>query len=345
MNRGLFRGFFPGSLKGGPFFRSDTFTGIAGSLTYTLSKPPLFTSGTLVLSVYINGVKKVYGTDYTLSGLALTLTGLASSTIVIEYWSEYLQGATVFPTDATALSIYNKIAVAAGGVGAYWDMHEGSGGSGVTRADTANATCNAAVSGGTMGTATGPRGGADVAAGFNGSSYMTAANHSNIQVAAYAGGHPGKHCLFGWANVTTNGTTQVLAGKYDGISAGGMEYQLDYVGSARALNGSTGYRVASISYPTAGVWHFHCLYVDQTDDKLRYAVDNGTPAVSATASDTTTTTNPLQFGLISGFSYFTGALSRWGFIKNNYLTSAEQAWLINSGNGRDWAEIKALAGF
>jgi len=250
--------------------------------------------------------------------------------------------------DPTALSIYNKIAVAGGGQGEYWDLTEASG----NRAGSANGN-NLSVTG-TNGTETGPRGSGDLAwyAGSANIAYLTTSRTINdgLDVPASSPG-PQNYCLFGWMKFHAN-TASVCAG---GTYAGGSAPNGEYFWWMKTTGGISGYGgnssnstwvTADGTLPDTTSWHFYCLWRDATDGKLRIQIDSGTPVVSSSVL-TTVAQSTLNFvigGANSGSFKADVGCSRWGYIKGNFLTSTEITWLRNSGSGRNWAEIKTLAG-
>lgn len=235
--------------------------------------------------------------------------------------------------DPTALSIFNKLT-------SWWEMNEASG----TRSDS-KGTNHLAV-GGTVSTATGVRGGADVAASFAAGGWLHAVDSASLSVPS--GG--GDHCLFGWFYITSgNG---FFAGKWDASGPSAYEYGMQVSGgTVYGQNGGGGYVSATQASPGTGSWHFGILWRDSaagTDaGKVRLEIDNGTVNLSASASSPSDTINELGFATAAGSggsSLLTGRLQRWGWIKGNLLTPTERTWLYNSGAGRTWAELYAAAG-
>jgi len=250
--------------------------------------------------------------------------------------------------DPTALSIYNKIAIAGGGQGDYWDLTESSG----TRTGGANGN-NLSVTG-TNGTETGLRGSGDLAwyAGSANNSYLSKTRSTNdgLDVPASSPG-PQKYCLFGWMKFHANTVSVCGGGTYAGGPApnGGFFWWMKTTGGLSAYGGDSSnstWVTADGTLPDTTNWHFYCLWRDSADGKLRMQIDGGTPIVSSVAL-VTATQSSINFsigGANSGSFKADVGCSRWGYIKGDFLTSTEITWLRNSGNGRNWAEIRTLAG-
>jgi len=251
----------------------------------------------------------------------------------------------VVNADAVALSIYNKIANAAGGEGAYWDISEtGSSGFGVIRADKANGNDLGLV--GTVSIVNGPRGSGDNATNAtSGAGYLTRTRTSNDALDVPAAPNQ-KYCLFGFVKFNSATTTANVGGTYQGASAPNGGCLLIEVGSS--ISGYSGDTVsgnwchADTSIPDTTNWHFYTVWRDNSDGKLRISIDGGTPVASPTTCAAPQTS--ISFNILTGSGNPEAAVSRWGWIKGDYLTGTEQTWMVNSGNGRNWAEIKALAG-
>lgn len=232
------------------------------------------------------------------------------------------------PTDPLATSILAKLTC-------WWELDEASG----NRLDS-HGTTTLTVDG-TVSTATGLRGGSDVAASFAGAGKLQTTSSTEIQVPP--GG--GDHCLFGWFYVASN-TGQGLMGKWGGNSSN-MEY-LARVDSnnVQMLNGGSAYRTAAVAAPAAGNWYFYTGWRDNADGLVRVCYNNGTVAAAPTSSNPSAGSSWLGLGCSSAQTNqqrMTGRLQRWGWIKGAYLTSDERNWLYNSGNGRTYAELVAAA--
>lgn len=251
-----------------------------------------------------------------------------------------IQMMMVAVVDPVAASIYNKIATAGGGNGAYWDLSESSG----TRADKANAYANMTVSG-TISTGNGPRGVGDTAAAFpGGANYLDFTTSGNDGTDIPSGG--GNHCFFGWI-YCNNLSSFYDSGRWNSSSSPNLQYilRVDTSGNVSMYNGGAGYVAATTSGSiTASSWNFLVGWRDNSDGKVRVCFNDGTVAVSSsTSSPTSGTAVHLGLGGTQG-QYLDGRMSRWGYVKGAILTPTEITWLYNAGAGRDWAEIKALAG-
>ena len=110
------------------------------------------------------------------------------------------------------------------------------------------------------------------------------------------------------------------------------------------INGGSSYYIAALSAPTAATWHFYCMWRDATDGKVRLQIDNtGTIAVSSAASNPPVLSLALFFGHAPGSAIFglNGRLSRWGWIKGDFLTTTERTTMYNGGpsGALNWADI------
>lgn len=234
------------------------------------------------------------------------------------------------PIDPLAVSILGKLTC-------WWELTEASG----NRLDS-HGTTTLTVDG-TVSTATGLRGGSDVAAAFSAAGELQASSSTELQVPS--GG--GDHCLFGWFYVASN-TGQGLMSKWNGTNSAGMEY-LARVDSSNVqmLNGGSAYRTAAVAAPTAGNWYFYTGWRDSADGLVRVCYNNGTPSAAGSTSNPSAGTSGFALGASSGATNtqrMTGRLQRWGWIKGSYLTSDERNWLYNSGSGRTYAELVAASG-
>lgn len=236
--------------------------------------------------------------------------------------------------DPLAVSIYAKLT-------SWWEMDESSG----IRADSKGS--NPMSTTGTVSTATGLRGGADVAAAFAGTGALTANDSPELSVPA--GG--GDHCLFGWGYFNANTGTQMLAAKWNASGAATLEYAIQQSGGTLyGQNGGSGYRNAALAVGSAAAWHFYVLWRDSTADadsgKVRLQMDDGSVALSPAASNPSDTAHQLGFAQAgsSASARLSGRLQRWGWIKGAILTPEERSYLYNSGAGRTWAELAAAAG-
>lgn len=199
--------------------------------------------------------------------------------------------------------------------------------------------------GGTITNVNGPRGVGDIAQGFAGSSNLESTSSATSVVAVPTGG--GKHCLMGWFYVPNNTPSQSIGGRWGGISPADLEYWLHIGASTVAFyNGGSAYYSASLTAPAVNNWYFVVGWRDSADGKVRICIDNGTVAVSSLASNPTPQNLPIEYAITgSGIDLLTGRLSRFGWINGDFLTPTEITWMYNVGLGRDWLEIKRLAGF
>lgn len=230
--------------------------------------------------------------------------------------------------DPVAASIFSKLT-------SWWEMGEGSG----TRNDS-KGTNHLTVSG-TVTTASGVRGGGDVAAAFAGSGGLYVDSNPTIRVDV--GG--GAHCMFGWVYLTSNSGSQFFFSKWDNATT--WSIGAEYIGSLQggsyyAQNGGSSYTNAGITAPAAGAWHFYVMWRDPADGKVRLQLDNGAIAVSTGASNPGGNGIALTFARDYASAYrMTGRLQRWGWIKGAILTADERAYLYNSGAGHTFAELAA----
>lgn len=297
------------------------------------------------------------GLSLTLSGSNITLSGTPSGIATFNFTvavdssdgqTAYSAQTITVAADPIALSIYNKIATAAGGVGEYWDLTESNG----TRAGKANGAFPLSMAG-TNSTETGPRGGTDIAWGASTNTqylYTNRTVNDALDVPASSPG-PQSYCLFGLVKFHSTSGSQSIAGTYRGAAAPNGGYilwtdsatsnQIDVVSGNSPTNS---WITAGLSIPDTTNWHFYAIWQDSADGKLRIAIDGGTPAVSS-ASCTIPQSN-IRFSIGSADGSFAANVgcSRFGYMKGHFLTSAEQTWLLNSRQGRNWSEIKTLSG-
>lgn len=230
--------------------------------------------------------------------------------------------------DPTATSIRAKLT-------SWWEMTETSG----VRNDS-NGTNHLSIVG-TVSTATGVRGGSDVAAAFAANGGLTVLSNDTLRVAT--GG--GAHCMFGWVYLTSNSGVQYFFSKWDDATseAPGAEYVGVLASSSYyAQNGGTAYTNALQAAPAAGAWHFYIMWRDPVDGKVRLQLDNGAVAASTGASNPDPNGTSLIFGRNAANNYpMTGRLQRWGWINGAILTEDERTWLYNAGAGRTYAELVA----
>ena len=234
-------------------------------------------------------------------------------------------------TDPDAIAIRAKLT-------AWWEMSEASG----ARND-AKGTSHLSVDG-TVTTATGVRGGADVAASFAGAGGLFVTDNTAISVPS--GG--GNHCIFGWAYISSSSPRQFLVAKWNQVGAASLEYSIQTAddGKIYGASGASAYYYTPGSGVTTitGSWVFYVQWRDSTDGKLRLQINDGTIHTSSLATDPNDTGSSLGFGYIpTGAFKLTGRMQRWGFARGAILTSGERTWLYNSGAGRTWAEILALS--
>lgn len=217
----------------------------------------------------------------------------------------------------------------------WWEMTEASG----SRNDSKGANHLTIV--GTVATATGVRGGSDVAASFAGNGGLTVLSNETLRIAP--GG--GAHCMFGWVYLTSNSGVQYFFIKWDDetTTAPGAEY-MGLLASSNyyAQNGGSTYTNALQAAPAAGAWHFYILWRDPDDGKVRLQLDNGPVVASTGASNPDPNGTSLLFGRNTAGNYrMTGRLQRWGWINGAILTADERTWLYNAGAGRTYAELLA----
>lgn len=326
----------------GEAFSQNTLTIAGGSGIY--SNPRASSGGPVPAGLALS----IVGSTLVLSGTATAVRSAASITWAVD--SSDGQTATYTQTfsvvyDPVAVSIYGKIANAAGGSGMYFDLHEASG----SRLDQANATLTLSV-GGTDATADGPRGTGDVA--FDCGNRAAFLNAGTLAANAQAAND---FSVFGWGYAISNpagGDAYMLATFYGGGSTATEGYYIYQFGDGNVYGecgnsgGGPSNFAAKSGLPSTNTWHFYHAWRDPADGHMRVSIDNGTPAVSSsTAAPPTSVSGAFMIGLLSTTSYkWAGRVSRVGVSSGGHLSTTEITWLMNSGNGRDWSEIKYLAG-
>jgi hypothetical protein len=245
--------------------------------------------------------------------------------------------------DPIARSIHDKIANPLGGHGAYWDLTEASGS---PRLDHANGYATLSEGGGSVSTTTGPRGGADLAATFAGSRNLLFSSSSGDDVDVPAAS--GSFTVFGWGRFSSSSGTDFFISRWNAAGAGALAYDLSL--QSGTLYGQVGSSVgnyinAPMTPPATNTWHFFVITHDVADSRTRLSVNNGTPSVSLLTGQPNPQAQYLCFGSGAQTTLYATHVdvSRWGYIKGALLTSDEIDWLIDSGAGRDWSEIKSLA--
>jgi hypothetical protein len=117
--------------------------------------------------------------------------------------------------------------------------------------------------------------------------------------------------------------------------------------SFRVGNGSSSAQVLSAeSYGAIDNtnWHFGVFTHDPVANLLKIRIDDGTPTTAAWSGGTQDGANAFQLGAYTAWGVaWDGLLDEVGFWKKA-LTSGEETWLYNSGNGRSYADIVAEAG-
>jgi hypothetical protein len=312
-------------------------TGGVGPYTYSVG------SGTLPAGTTLNtSTGEVHGTVTTVASFTFVIHVVDSASSSANSPSETV----VVNANATALSIYNKIATSAGGHGAYWNLDEATTAISSSRADNANGAFPLGIAAAAMAIVNGPRGAGDNATGVGSGGYLTASRTvgDDLDVPASAQ----KYCLFGFIKFNSApGSLLSIGGTYQGGSPPNGGYML-ISGPTNAAYGYSGDTVtttwahANTTIPDTTNWHFYTMWRDNTDGKLRISVDGATAAVSATTC--VPPQSNIAFLILGGLGSPDASVSRWGYIKGDYLTSSEQTWMVNSGSGRNWLEIKRLAG-
>ena len=234
--------------------------------------------------------------------------------------------------DAIAVSIYGKLT-------SWWEMDEASG----TRVDR-KGTNDLAVFGTENGTRAGVRGAGDSAANFGTTTMcLTAPDDSSLRTPDPLAAR----CSFGWIR-TTNTAVQPIIYKWQADNAGTLDRTV-YIDSGSlwgvGSNGSVYVYPASTASVSVDTWQFFVSWIDSADQKERLQVDDGTIYTSSSAAAYVLNAGPLKIGSSDGVNPgFFGAMQRFGWIRDAFLTAEERAWLYNSGSGRTIYEIKTLAG-
>ena len=228
----------------------------------------------------------------------------------------------------------------------FWNLDEASG---ATRMDSIVANASDMLVNGTVGTAVGPKGGADVAAAFTGitANFLSAAVGGNAgqNLDIPAGG--GNHCMFGWCYFTNNSVQQYFAYRGSNVSVASTTTThamgITATPAVFGQNGGTSFTSGTQAAPAVSTWHFYVFWRDATDGKVRFQVDDGTIHVSVGPSNPTSQTATLFFGHGPAIPTF-ARMSRWGWIKGNILTDPEKTALYNGGpaGALSWADIVAM---
>lgn len=223
----------------------------------------------------------------------------------------------------------------------FWDMSESSG----TRADS-RLLNPATENGGTISSGTGPKGGTDVALYSPAlAQYLLPGSNASTRIDVSTASTGGNHCLFGWVKQISAAGVQDFIGIWDATSSSALVYMVRlYSGSLFMFNGGASYYSASVAAPSVGTWFFFCCWRQASDGKLRVAVNGGTPTVGAGPTNPSSTSiMPLTFCSVQSNDRFNGYMSRIGWIKGDYLTTAQQTTLYNGGpsGAMSWADIVA----
>jgi hypothetical protein len=236
------------------------------------------------------------------------------------------------PIDPIAVSIYGKMT-------SWWELDEASG----TRVDSFGLN-NLTLSGAEQGLADGVRGAGDPAANLNGAMSFYVPDTASVQSPSPAG----DRVQFAWF-YTTSTAYQGILFKWNSGTPGVCDRAVDIVsGDLRGFSANGGSYIISTS-PAATIptstWHFVVHWRDSADGKERIQVDDGTIYVSAAASGANASTEPFAIGSVSTLgSKLQGRMQRVGWAKGAFLDATERTWLYNSGSGRTYAELAAMAG-
>lgn len=106
----------------------------------------------------------------------------------------------------------------------------------------------------------------------------------------------------------------------------------NYVLSVSA-DGTTDTSVTAGAVPGDSNWHLIMGWYDPVSDLIYASIDNGTATSASFTSSLHTTTNAFSISRSAGF---VDADVDCAFVANATLSTAERAWLYNSGAGRDW---------
>lgn len=257
------------------------------------------------------------------------------------------QSIAVAGADPIAVSIYNKMS-------AYWDLAEATG----NRIESIHGGSGLDLVPTSVTTATGPRGGTDICANFNGTSSVLAVQPTSAmwgpldpQVANLS--PPPSYSLFGWVYLNSAPAYAFLAGRWNAAGYASLSYNFDVRSGVvtGVTSKSGGYAVSTMPASTGiGAWHFVKVDYDAAAGKFGVSVDGSSPIW--------VTGGPGAYGLSQYFSlgaatnpggggygsFAACRMSRFGFARGGYLDATETTWMINSGAGRNWSEIKTLAG-
>lgn len=243
-----------------------------------------------------------------------------------------------------ALSIHGKVTT-------WWDLGEAAG----SRLDSLGRVNLVPAKFGSAGITTmnGPRGVGDIAVRYPaaGCVLLDSGDVSYMNVPA-----DGDFSIFGWFYVDngSTGRTQVLASRWNGLSASGMQYLVDVEPDGRlrgvSSNGGSYTTVFAPVKPTSGAWHFFVMWRDKADDLIRLQLDDGAVAISGTGSNPTVADpveryaqGDLPVEPAGNFSLIGGQV-RCGWVKGQLLAADERTYLFNAGQGVKWAELLAAAG-
>ncbi len=214
------------------------------------------------------------------------------------------------------------------GLKAFWELGEASG----TRNDSHGSNHLASVN--AVGQAVGKVG--DAASFTSASSQeLTIADNADL-------GYSGDFSFAAWFY---NGASQPMASKGSGAFAQNeWSLGLAFV-SGQSLRGTV-YQSGGVStaatVPTmlsSNTWYLAILTYTASTRAITVSLNAGTRATATLGGDPVRKSHPFQLGRFNT-GFMSGRLDQVGFWKRT-LTTDEEAWLYNSGNGRSYAEVAA----
>lgn len=240
--------------------------------------------------------------------------------------------ATSAPINPIAVSLWAKMTD-------YWNLDESSG------AYANGISARHLARNGTVGTRTGPAGGADVAADFT-----PDGGHASTADAAQLRWGNRDFAMWGWLICDTTAATRIPISKWN-AQANTREFSLYIYASGIGIQyRDLGNVSKAFDFTTnnASTWTFVYLEQNRTSGELTIRINGALSGVSVTDAILSSTSSLIISGLTGSGGAIDprhdGGVSRVGMAAGALLTDDEQSYLYNGGTGKTWQQIKADAG-
>jgi hypothetical protein len=159
----------------------------------------------------------------------------------------------------------------------------------------------------------------------------------------------GSFSVAGWIYLDNVTSYQALMARADNaansIAECDWQVYIDNVGKAtiRVASGGTFYYAVFGSACTISTWHHITAYYDADQDEIGISMDGADYITAAVTGAMNTGGDQFKMGRLSSASswqhYLNGRMQEWGYWEGRRLYDADKAWLYNSGNGRQYADL------